>query len=40
VGDKVTVYYTMMATQIEAKAGTAAAKPPAAAPTKPASPKK
>jgi hypothetical protein len=40
VGDKVTVYYTMMATQIENKPGTAAAKPPAAAPAKPAGTKK
>jgi len=40
VGDKVTVYYTMMATQIEAKPGATAAKPPAAAPAKPAATKK
>ena len=40
VGDKVTVYYTMMATQIESKPATAAAKPPAAAPAKPAGTKK
>jgi hypothetical protein len=41
VGDKVTVYYTMMATQIEAKPGTAAAAPkPATAAPAPAGKKK